>query len=233
MKSVKPSRDTVPKSQRNPKGVKRSRAQLVREARIEFFPLTPDRWDDLTKLFGSKGACGGCWCMHWRLSSGTFDAEKGEGNRRAFQRLVRKGPPPGLLAYVDGNPVGWCAVAPREEFPRLNRSRILAPVDNAAVWSIPCFFIEPAHRRSGLSVLLLRAACEFASSHGAAILEGYPVDPKSSYPDTFAFVGLSSAFRKAGFREVAKRSESRPIMRVPCPTADGEKRSSLRSKKPS
>jgi GNAT superfamily N-acetyltransferase len=126
---------------------------------------------------------------------------------------VESGPPPGLLAYVEGKPAGWCAVAPREEYPRLEGSRILKPVDAQAVWSVTCFFIAKEHRGRGVSGALLDAAVEFARKHGARIVEGYPVD-KSEVPAVFAWTGLASAFRKAGFVEAARRSETRPIMRL-------------------
>jgi GNAT superfamily N-acetyltransferase len=180
----------------------------------EFFPLTPDRWNDLERLFGDRGACGGCWCMWWRLTASEFEDRKGAPNRRAFRRIVGSGDPPGILAYVEGKPVGWCAVAPRADLPRLGRSRILKPVDDLPVWSITCFFVARPFRCRGLSVALLRAAVEYAVSRGATVVEGYPVEPRQErMPDAFAWFGLASAFTKAGFREVARRSETRPIMR--------------------
>ena len=118
-----------------------------------------------------------------------------------------------MLAYVDGKPVGWCAIAPREQYPRLERSRILQPIDECAVWSVTCFFVARAFRRQGLSARLLKAAVKFAHSRGARIVEGYPHEVKSS-ADVFVFTGLLNAFRKAGFKEVARRSKTRPIMRA-------------------
>ncbi|MFN2419949.1 MAG: GNAT family N-acetyltransferase [Gemmatimonadota bacterium] len=180
----------------------------------EFHPLTPDRWPDLERVFGANGACGGCWCMWWRASPSEFRRDKGAGNRRALRRLVVAGAEPGILAYdADGTPVGWCAIAPRTEYPRLERSRILAPVDDRAVWSVTCFFIARGHRRRGLSRVLLEAAVRFAADRGAAIVEGYPVEPAVRQADPFVWTGLASAFRRAGFREVARRSPTRPIMR--------------------
>jgi GNAT superfamily N-acetyltransferase len=180
----------------------------------EFHPLTPNRWPDLERLFGANGACGGCWCMWWRASPSEFRRDKGAGNRRALRRLVAAGAEPGILAYdADGAPVGWCAIAPRTEYPRLERSRILAPVDDRAVWSVTCFFIARGHRRRGLSRVLLEAAVRFAADRGADIVEGYPVETATRQADPFVWTGLASAFRRAGFREVARRSPTRPIMR--------------------
>jgi len=182
--------------------------------RFTFHPLTPPRWGDLETLFGERGACGGCWCMWWRLKRSEFNQNKGENNRKAFQDIVKAGEVPGLLAYAGDQPVGWCAVAPRESYPALERSRILKRVDDQPVWSVTCFFIAKPYRRKGLTVLLLHAAIEYTRSQGAAILEGYPVDPgEDELPAPFAFTGLAPAFKKAGFVEVARRSTKRPIMR--------------------
>jgi GNAT superfamily N-acetyltransferase len=182
--------------------------------KLTFHPVTAARWPDVEKLFGARGACGGCWCMWWRLRRAEFERQKGERNRRAFRKLVRGGAEPGVLAYAGGEPVGWCAVAPREEYPVLANSRVLRPVDEKPVWSVTCFFILREWRRRGLSSKLLRAAAKFARRRGAKIVEGYPVVArKGKMPDAFAWSGLPGSFRGAGFREVARRSPVRPIMR--------------------
>jgi GNAT superfamily N-acetyltransferase len=176
--------------------------------------VTADRWDDLAALFGERGACGGCWCMVWRLPRAQYDGGKGTRNRDALRRLVRGDGRPGVLAYEGKRPIGWCAVAPRADYPALDRSRVLKPVDDLPVWSISCLFVEKGSRRRGVSVRLLRAAAAFAASRGARIVEGYPVEPRAgAQPDPFVWTGLASAFLRAGFREVARRSETRPIMR--------------------
>jgi GNAT superfamily N-acetyltransferase len=152
--------------------------------------------------------------MWWRLTAREFDAGKGEGNRRAMKAIVESGRIPGILAYRRGEVVGWCSVAPREEFPRLARSRILRPVDDKPVWSVVCFFVAKSHRRSGVAVRLLRAAVAHVKGAGGGIVEGYPVEPrKGSTPDIFAYHGVAERFRRCGFEEVARRSETRPIMR--------------------
>jgi len=179
----------------------------------EFHPLTPERWPDLEALFGPQGACGGCWCMWWRLPRSQFEHQCGEDNRRALKGIVEAGQVPGLLAYAEGKPVGWVSVGPQEAFPALERSRILARVDERPVWSVVCFYIARGFRRKGIMVPLLRAAVEYARGQGARIVEGYPVEPRGKTSSTSLYTGLASAFRKAGFVEVARRSETRPIMR--------------------
>jgi GNAT superfamily N-acetyltransferase len=181
---------------------------------LECHPLTRDRWSDFVKLFGERGACGGCWCMWWRLKRSEFEQQKGEGNKQAMRDLVESGEIPGIMAYHHNRPVGWCSVAPREQFLRLERSRILKPLDDLPVWSVVCFFIDRGFRNRGISVKLLLAAVDYVRQQGGKIVEGYPVEPKKDRtPDVFAYTGLASAFKKAGFVELFRRSETRPIMR--------------------
>lgn len=181
---------------------------------LSFHPLTPDRWGDFEKLFGKRGASGGCWCMWWRLPRSEFMRKRGEENRKALKEIVDSGKIPGILAYLNDQPVGWCAVAARETFPSLERSRILKRVDDQHVWSIVCFFVAKPFRNKGISTKLLNAAVQYVEKQGGQIVEGYPNDPrKGPKPDSFVSTGLVSAFRKAGFIEVVRRSETRPIMR--------------------
>lgn len=186
----------------------------MKVSELAFYPLTSERWVDLEKLFGKQGACGGCWCMWWRLKRSQFMQQKGEGNKRALKSLVDKGEIPGILAYTNSEPIGWCSVAPRKVYASLNRSRVLKQVDDEPVWSVVCFFVAKPFRGLGLTEKLLKAAIEYASKHGAKIVEGYPIEPKKGrVQDAFAYTGLVSTFRKVGFVEVARRSETRPIMR--------------------
>lgn len=181
---------------------------------ITILPATPERWVDFETLMGARGGCGGCWCMLWRLSSKSFEAQKGKANRDAMRAIFESGAAPGLLAYDGGEPVGWCSLAPRDAFPRLETSRVLKPLGDRPVWSVTCFFIRKTHRRRGISVALLRAATNFVRKQGGQILEGYPIDPaKRPYPAAFAWTGLAAAFLKAGFEERLRRSKTRPIMR--------------------
>ncbi len=174
-----------------------------------FAPLTSENWSDLEQLFGERGACGGCWCMWWRLTQKEFEAAKGEANRNALQKLVKGRRKLGILAYRDRQPVGWCAVEPREAYPRFDRSRILKPVDDQRVWSVTCFFVHRSARRQGLSVALLEEVAAYVARHGGSVVEGYPVD-KIDSPPAFAWTGTAAAFRSVGFREVARRSPTRP-----------------------
>ena len=181
---------------------------------IRIEPARADRWGDLEQLFGERGACGGCWCMWYRLPRAEYERGKGARNRSALRRLVGSGEPVGVIAYADGIPVGWCAVAPRSAFIRLETARTLKPVDDRPVWSVVCLFVERGYRRQGVSVLLLNGASDYARSLGAEAIEGYPVVPRSrTIPAVFAHPGTPSAFRSAGFREVARPSTARAVMR--------------------
>ena len=183
-------------------------------APLRFRPLTRARWPDLDRLFGPRGACGGCWCMFWRLRRSVYERQKGAGNKRAFKRIVSSRQVPGLLAYAGREPIAWCALAPREHYPVLDNSRVLARLDAQPVWSVTCFFVAKGWRGRGVTSKLLRAAVEFARRRGARIVEGYPVEPKRGRTaDVFVYTGLPGTFTRAGFREVARRSPTRPFMR--------------------
>jgi len=152
--------------------------------------------------------------MYWKLPNKDFGDMAYDGTKAAQKAVVDSGIVPGLLAYADGQAVGWIAVEPRPKYPRLARSRILEPVDELPVWSITCFFTRKDFRGQGVSVALLKAAIDHVRKHGGKIIEGYPVEPGAGrMPAAFAYTGLASAFRKAGFKEVARRSKTRPIFR--------------------
>jgi GNAT superfamily N-acetyltransferase len=183
-------------------------------------PLTADRWADFVALFGPRGACAGCWCRYWQLPRSDYERGKGEVHRRAQEARLRAGDTPGVLAYLDGRPVGWCAVEPRAKLPTLARSRILAPVDDQPVWSIVCLFVARAARRRGVSRALIEGAVAFAASRGAGVVEAYPQEPGAEdLPDVFAFTGLASTYRACGFVEVVRRSPKRPVLRRSLPPA--------------
>jgi GNAT superfamily N-acetyltransferase len=190
------------------------RTNRAKNLKLEFHPVTKKRWSDFETLFGEKGACGGCWCMLWRLTRKEFEQQKGEANRQAMKTIVQSGEIPGLLAYSEKQPVAWCSVAPRESFPALERSRVLKKIDDEPVWSISCFFIQKDFRKQGLSVRILEAVIDYVKKQGGKIVEGYPVEPKKGKTaDVFAWTGLASFFKRAGFVECARRSETRPIVR--------------------
>lgn len=182
---------------------------------IEILPLIKERWGDFELLFGPRGACAGCWCVYWKLSRREFTAGQGERNRNAQKEIVYKGIVPGLLAYVDGIPVGWIAVEPRGNYPTLENSGILKSPDEIPVWSVTCFFVDKKFRNLGLTIELLNAAISHVRKNGGKVVEGYPIDPKEGKRPSplFVYTGLVSAFRKSGFIEVCRRSETRPIMR--------------------
>lgn len=183
-------------------------------SKLKFKPLTQDNWNDLETLFGERGASGGCWCMWWRLKRSEYEKNKNNKNKEFMRSIVNSGEVPGLLAYLKDKPIAWCSVAPREEFPSLERSRVLKRIDDKPVWSIVCFFVDKDYRNKGITVKLLKACIEYVRKKGGKILEGYPIEPKEEkYPSAFAWTGFSSAFQAAGFVERLRRSETRPIMR--------------------
>lgn len=140
--------------------------------KLTFAWVTPSRWSDLARLFGDRGACGGCWCMAWRLRNKDWVAGKGLRNKRALKKLVSSGARPGVLAYSGREPIAWCSVAPRTEYLFLGRSRVLAPLDEEKVWSVSCLFVLRPYRGQGVSGKLLRAAADLAAKRGARLVEG-------------------------------------------------------------
>lgn len=180
---------------------------------LEIHPLTPERWADFETLFGPKGAYAGCWCMWWRLPRAEFTRLQGEGNRQAHRTLVESGKPTGLLAYLDGIPVGWVSLAPREDYAALERSKMLIRVDDRPVWSIVCFYVNRKYRLKGFMTPLIAAACDYAAAHGAQLIEAYPVIFGEKAHPTSTYMGHYQTFLDAGFTEVARISPTHPILR--------------------
>ncbi|WP_063713908.1 GNAT family N-acetyltransferase [Amycolatopsis nigrescens] len=180
-------------------------------------PAEHDRWDDIVQAFGDNGGCEGCWCMYWRVPSGPEYARmRGAPARAEFSRLVREGEVPGLLAYRDGHPVGWCAVAPRPAYVRLRRSRTLRPAepDDHGVWAVPCFYIKNGQRRRGVADQLLAAAIRHAEQHGAHTIEAYPTDSEHRrYSSGELHMGTVDLFTRHGFTETERPSPGRVIVR--------------------
>ncbi len=181
---------------------------------FEARPLTIETWGDFLTVMGPSGGDAGCWCMYNRQTTREFDADKGERNHAAMRVLVEGGEVPGLIGYRDGEPIGWVAVQPREVYGRLGRSRVAKPLDDRPAWAVTCFVVPKEHRGQGVASALLEAACEYATEQGATLIEGYPVEPREDrMPAFWAWMGFASMFEDAGFKEVDRRTETRPFMR--------------------
>jgi GNAT superfamily N-acetyltransferase len=184
-------------------------------------PATPNRWPDLEALFGTRGDPARCWCRWFYAGAQVAPGAAAAANREALRGQVRQGPPPGVLAYRDDEPVGWCAVAPRPSYTRLPRMQVLrgTPPDeltDAAVWSVTCFVVRVGQRRSGVARALLDGAVRLACEGGARVVEGYPVDvaAKGATSSAELYHGPLSTFLAAGFREVARPGPARPVVRL-------------------
>lgn len=181
---------------------------------FEIHPVTAERWDDLLTLFGPNGAYSNCWCTWWILTGKEFGEADPKERRALLETLVLKEDEPGLLAYRDGVPVGWCAVGPRPRYTRLMsaRSETYRPVDEAVDnWVINCFYLPRAQRGQGVATKLLGAAVDYAFARGAASIDGYPLVDTSRGANSL-FVGTMSMFEQAGFVEI-RRVRERPLMR--------------------
>ena len=173
-------------------------------------PLTPDLWPALEDLFGKGGASNGCWCLYWRIGSEYHKRERVK-NRSAFRRIVKRGPPPGLLAFAGELAVGWCQLTPRAALPWLNRAWRLKPQDAVPVWSLSCFYVRKGYRRRGVTSALTAAAMKAARRAKAPALEAYPLE--ADLTPSASSTGYASTFARAGFKTVARRVPPRPIMR--------------------
>lgn len=183
-------------------------------------PLTPARWPDLEAIFQARGCsvARGCWCMYYR-NSGTPPAPSAgqtqAGARRAeLKALVDAGQPVGLIGYRGGQPVGWVSIAPREQYAKLQRSPVMKAVDDQPVWSIVCFVVPAEHRGQGVAAALLDGAIAWARAQGVPLLEAYPVDQPGRGADDAMWFGAKSMYDAAGFKEVARRKPTRPVVRL-------------------
>ena len=192
---------------------KRSNNEFLNE--LIFEPLSPKNWNAFEQLFGEKGACGNCWCMYFRLSKNDFQEGKyNNGNKDAMKQLVFNQQPTGVICFYQDQPIAWCALAPREVYSKLKKSRVHKPIDDKPVWSITCFFIRKEFRKLGISVQLLKGVINIAKTLQIKILEAYPAIPTQDIlPDSFAWIGLYKSFERAGFKIVDQTSKNRPMVR--------------------
>lgn len=193
-------------------------------------PVTtaPADWPDVERLFGVRGEPSRCWCRFFALTGGEWkDSTPGDRKSQLREKFDGGAPAPGVLAFRGGQPVGWCAVEPRDCYPRILRSQVLKAAGPAAlgppgkgpgvpVWSVSCFVVAPGHRRSGVAEALLRAAVGHAVSHGAGVVEGYPVipelRPKAGPADLYQ--GTLKLFLAAGFDLVSDAVPGRAVVRL-------------------
>lgn len=191
-------------------------------------------WPDVERLFGVRGEPSRCWCRFFALTGSEWSASTPEERKSQLRGKFDAGQPaPGVLAFRDGNPVGWCAVEPRGCYPRILRSKVLTSALDAArdpggnqVWSVSCFVVSPSQRRTGVAGALLAAAVGHAFAHGASVVEGYPVDPaqrpKAGPADLYH--GTLGLFLAAGFRVVSDTVPGRAVVRLTSPPPAGAHR---------
>lgn len=189
-------------------------------AKLDVVPLSAERWPDFEALFGRQGACYGCWCTYFRLAPKLRKENSAEDNKAFIRARIETGPPPGLLGYLEGEPVAWMQIGPRADVPQFNNpGRVCAPFDDGpaddeTVWAISCFFTKSAKRGQGLSHSMVAAGIDYARGNGARLLEACPMDHAKQAKSVGLFVGSTQVFEKAGFGEVASRKPGRPLMRL-------------------
>lgn len=194
--------------------------KAVRQAASRFTarPLTPSRWADVEDLFGpEKGANSGCWCMWPRLTASDFRTMSKDTRKKAFRSCVATGPVPGLLLYERDKAIGWVAVSPREDVIRFEKAKTSAlepGADPRTHFAITCFYVRTGHRKRGLMTDLAKAAIAYAKKKKAAAIDVCPIETDKPLMWGEGFVGIVSVFQELGFKEVARRSPRRPLMRL-------------------
>ena len=203
---------------RSPEDANPSCAQAAQytHTMFEVRPLTDQTWADLEELFGLPGGSivRGCWCIYYRkVGRVSVGKAQASDNKAELHGLVGSGVVPGLIGYANGSPVGWISLGPREDYRKLERSRVMKAVDETPVWSIVCTYVAKAYRGKGYQHKLLAGAIDYARDQGVRMLEAYPVDKPERSHDDFMFFGARSLYERAGFREVVRRSPTRVVMR--------------------
>ena len=191
---------------------------------LEIRGLKTTDWPNIESLFGEHGACGGCWCMTWRLPRGgkLYEENKGAPNRRRFRQLVEKGNAHGLLAFEAGKAIGWCSVGPKSEFPKLENSRVLKVPAVGNDWAVLCFYIQRNHRGRRVASKMLAEAINYARQNDATILDGFPAQHAAgkSLPAAFAWTGVPEIFAACGFKHIPREGTDRPLYRIEFSQAD-------------
>ena len=177
-------------------------------AGVTYRGVDSETWNDLVRLFMARGGPKYCWCMVWRsMPSGESRSDR-DAKRTALESRVRDGVPIGILGYVDGEPMAWCSIAPRDTY---RRGLAGEASGGDGVWSIACFFVPRRLRGQGATRHLIAAAVEYAREGGARTVEAYP--PEQGSP-SYRFMGSVSSFLESGFREVGTVGTRRRVMRL-------------------
>lgn len=177
-------------------------------------PATRDRFDDVVQVLGARGGPGGCWCMFWRLRNAEWRTGDPAGRKALLAERFAVSPPPGIVGYIDERPLGWCAISPRVEYPRMQSSPTFSPVDDTPSWAVSCLFIHRTARRRGVGTALVGAAVSMAKAHGARAIDAIPVEPNDRRGSGDLYTGTPAMFEPLAFVEVARRKPERPIVRL-------------------
>lgn len=181
---------------------------------IRIVDVTPDLWKYIEELFGSNGACGGCWCMNWRIEKNEkWEDVKGVEAKKRFKKLITSGLAHGALAFSDEEVIGWCSFDKRIDYLKLDRAPSFKCDDAENVWSIPCFFIKKGFRKKGVALALLKHSVKSLKQHGAKIVEGYPVKLEKELPAAFVWTGTLSLFERVGFKVVSNKKGKQRVRR--------------------
>ena len=185
-------------------------------------PISETPWADVQQVFATRGDPAGCWCQYFKMPNAEWRATSRETKSERLREQTESGnPPPGLIAYLDGEPVGWCAVEPRQRYPRILTSKVVTlastePLEDQTVWAVTCFVVRVGYRRRGVSTALIEGAVAWARENGARVLEGYPVDSavRRNASSADLYHGTVGLFEAAGFTVAAQPWPGRALMRL-------------------
>jgi GNAT superfamily N-acetyltransferase len=176
--------------------------------KLTFKPVTRARWADFEALFSHRGAPGYCWCMAWRTTPEEATHHSGAERKPMMRARVMAGTTVGLVGYLEGEPVAWVSIAPRETYRKLGGP---GAREGERVWSLVCMYIHRPYRKQGYGLALIEAARAYAARRGGTVLEAYPVAPDSP---SYRHMGFVPAFEKLGFKPVARAGSRRHVMRL-------------------
>jgi GNAT superfamily N-acetyltransferase len=196
---------------------------MISSEGVSIVPIADAAWPDVQQVFGTRGDPARCWCQFFKLPNREWWDEPSESKEALLHGQAGEDPGPGLIAYLDGEPVGWCAIEPRPKYPQLLRSKVVTggsaePGDDPSVWAITCFVVRVGFRRRGVASALVAAAVDWARQHDARLIEGYPVDTAAREKTSAAalYHGSVSLFESAGFTVATRPSPGRAVMRLEC-----------------
>ncbi|MEJ3403427.1 GNAT family N-acetyltransferase [Rathayibacter sp. YIM 133350] len=190
------------------------------ETSVRILAVSDAPWADVERIFGTRGDPSTCWCQFFKVPPSDWKTKKPlEFKEMLQEQVLTRQPPPAVVAYLDDEPVGWCAIEPRDHYPRVLNSQVGSasdqPTGDPAIWAVTCFVVRVGFRRKGVGRALLEGAVRQARESGARVIEGYPIDPvEKKFSSADLYHGTLSQFLGAGFEVVSRPSPNRALVQL-------------------